>query len=150
MKTICISILLFLTVAVSLNAQEALEPQGSRRPVLVDDVNEERISNIRKSGKLTLNPDQREQIKKLQVEMQKSLNQLNNQLREKQARLQTLEAQDAVDIKAIYKNIDEQVKLLAEQMKLRAAYKQKIRSLLNNEQRVRFDAREDQIDCTDF
>jgi len=145
MKTICTSIALFFAIAITTNAQEPLSKQEYRRPVLSDDVNGERILNIRQNIKQPdrlagLSDEQREQIKKLQVEMQKGLNQLNNQLREKQARLQTLETQDVVDMKTINQNIDEQAKLLKEQMKLKAEYKQKIRAVLNDEQRVRFDA----------
>ena len=145
MKTICINIALFLAMAITVNAQEPLNKPEYRRPVLSDDINGERILNLRQNSKQPdklagLSDEQREQIKKLQTEMQKGLNQLNNQLREKQARLQTMETQDIVDMKAVNQNIDEQAKLLAEQMKLKAEYKQKIRALLDNEQRVRFDA----------
>ena len=142
MKTTCISIALFFAAAITANAQESL-PRENRRPVLVDDVNGERILNIRQAigplDSLGLSNEQLEQIKKLQVEMQKGLNQLDNQLREKQIRLEMLETQNVVNMKAINKNIDEQAKLLAKQMKLKVGYKQKIRSVLNNEQRGRFD-----------
>jgi len=146
MKTICISIVLFFATAITAVAQELLNQPENRRPVLVDDVNAERILNIRNNARQPntlegLSDEQREQIKKLQEEMQKKgLNQLNNQLREKRVHLKALETQDVVNMKAINKNIDEQAKLIAKQMKLKAEYKQKIRAVLNNEQRTRFDA----------
>jgi len=137
---------LFFAAAISANAQETLMRPESRRPVLVDDVNTERILNIRQHLRqsdliegLGLSDEQREQITKLQDEMQTKSNQLNSQLREKQDNLQILEAQKNVNMKAINKNIDEQSKLMTKQMKLQAEYKQKIRAVLNDEQRTRFD-----------
>jgi Spy/CpxP family protein refolding chaperone len=144
MKTICISIALFFAAAITVNAQEQLNQRGNRRPVLVDDIRGERLINIRQNSSsldnLGLSNEQHEQITKLQAEMQKGLDQLNNQLSEKQAHLQTLETQNAVNMKAVNKNIDEQAKLMAKQMKLKAEYKQKIRAALDKEQRGRFDA----------
>jgi len=147
MKTIYISIALFFAAMITANAQEPLlQQRENRRPVLIDDVNAERILNVRQQIQQPymiegLSAEQRKQIKALQVELQKKMTQLNSQLREKQTLLQTLETQDVVSIKAINKNIDEQAKLLAKQMKLQAEYKQKIRALLDDEQRARFDMR---------
>jgi len=130
MKTICISIALFFAAVMTVNAQESL-PREDRRPVLVDDIHEKLLLNIRVNSRLaTTSEEQREQMGKLQIEMQKGLDQLDNQLREKQARLESLEMQNVVSMKAINKNIDEQAKLLAKQMKLKAEYRQKIRAVL--------------------
>ena len=144
MKTICVYIALFFAAIMTANAQEPLTQRENRRPVLVDDINRERILNIRQNNWQLdslpgLSNQQRMQIMTLQAEMQKGLNQLNNQLSEKRARLQTLETQPAVNMRAINRNIDEQAKLLAKQMKLKAGYKQKVRAALNEEQRGRFD-----------
>jgi Spy/CpxP family protein refolding chaperone len=146
MRIICISIALFFAAAITANAQEPLNQQReNRRPVLVDDIRGERILNTRQNiwqldSLVRLSTEQRGQIMKLQAERQKGLDQLNGQLREKQTQLQTLETQPVANMKAINKNIDEQAKLLAKQMKLKAEYKQKIRKTLNEEQRGRFDA----------
>jgi septal ring factor EnvC (AmiA/AmiB activator) len=142
MKTICINVALLLAATITINAQEPLQREN-RRTVLQDDINGERILNLRQNTfqldtLAGLSNEQREQIRQLQAEMQNGLNRLNNQLREKQIRLQTLEKQNVVNMKAINKNIDEQAKLLAEQMKMKANYKQKIRALLDEEQRGRF------------
>ena len=146
MKTMYISMALFFATAITSHAQEPL-PRENRRPVLVDDVNGGRMVNIRQSirlADLNLSDEQRAQIEKWQMEMQKGVTQLDNQLREKQVRLQMLETQKVANMKAINQNIDEQAKLLAKQMKLKAGYKQKIRTLLNDEQRKRFDAESDE------
>ena len=140
MKTIYISMALFFAAAITANGQEPLQRE-SRKVVLLDDVNGERISNIRQNIWFSgLSDAQRVQVEKWQTEMQKEVTQLDNQLREKQVRLQTLETQRVANMKAINQNIDEQTKLLAKQMKLKAGYKQKIRTLLNEEQRAQFDA----------
>ena len=146
MKAICISIALFFAAIITVSAQETLNQRENRRPVLVDDIRGGRMLNIRQHisslDNLDLSNEQREQITKLQAEMQKGLDQLNNRLSEKQAHLKTLETQPAVKMKAINKNIDEQAKLLAKQMKLKAEYKQKIRATLDKEQRELFDRSE--------
>ena len=143
MKAICIHIVLFFTAMMTIHAQEPVSQQSYRRPVLVDDIRGERILSLRQDNflvdNLQLNEKQREQITKFQAEMQKELDKLNRQLREKETQLQTLETQPAVKMKTINKNIDEQAKLIGKQMKLKAEYKQKIRALLSEEQRTVFD-----------
>jgi len=145
MKIWSISIALFFAVMIVVNAQEPLSQQEYRRPVLVDDIRGERILSLRQNGfsvdSLQLNDKQREQITKFQAEIQKDLNKLNRQLREKEVQLQTLETQPVANLKAINKNIDEQAKLIARQMKLKAEYKQKIRVLLDDRQRRMFDGK---------
>lgn len=131
----------------SVNAQEAL-PRSNRRPVLIDDrgllpdVNLTqqpfRIPGIPVEG---INAEQYQQLRLLQTEKQKKLNLINNQLAEKRAQQQTLEILDKPDMKAINKLIDEQVALLGSRMKVEAEYKQKIRSILTEEQRVEFDSK---------
>ena len=146
MRTIymIIPLLFFAAAPITTHAQKSL-PRENRRPVLVDDLNRVPIFNIRQNLQFAgLNDEQRAQIEKYQMEMQKGITQLDNQLHEKQVHLQTLETQGVVNMKAINKNIDEQAKLLAKQMKLKAEYKQKIRAILNDEQRGRFDAGKDE------
>lgn len=130
------------------NAQEFLR-RTDRKPVLIDDINRDLLIdlNLDKSYKVPgipvadISAEQNEQLKALQTEKQKKLNQLHNQLDEKKAQQRTLEAADKPDMKAINKLIDEQTTLLGSKMKTEAEYKQKIRSTLTEEQRVEFDSK---------
>ena len=145
-------ILLTLTVLLSYTFAAAQEQQllrrSGRQPVLIDDINRDLLINIDKDSfqripgipVSNISTEQREQLQTLQTEKQKKLNQINNQLGEKKAQQRTLEALDKPDMKAINKLIDEKAALLGNKLKIEAEYKQKIRSILTEEQRVEFDA----------
>ena len=87
-----------------------------------------------------LNEEQREEMKKIRTEQLKERTQTRNLLREKRARLELLQTSDKPDMKEINKVIDEIAAVQAQAMKAKAADRQKIRSLLTEEQRVYFDA----------
>jgi len=91
-------------------------------------------------SRLNLNDQQREEMKKIRTEQLKERTQTRNLLREKRAKLEVLQTDEKPDMKAINKLIDEIAAVQAQEMKNQAATRQKIRSLLNEEQRVRFDA----------
>jgi len=61
---------------------------------------------------------------------------------EKRARLEVLQTADKPDTREINKVIDEIAAVQAQEMKAQAANRQKIKSLLTEEQRAIFDARE--------
>ena len=84
---------------------------------------------------------QHEELKKMRTEQLKERTQMRNQLREKRAKLETLQTADKPDMKEINKVIDEIAALQAQNMKTQAANRQKIRSMLTDEQRALFDAR---------
>jgi Spy/CpxP family protein refolding chaperone len=86
---------------------------------------------------------QREEIKKIRMEQLKERTKLRNLLREKRAKLEVLQTADKPDMKEINKLIDEIAAIQAQEMKIQAASRQKIRSLLTEEQRVVFDAQGD-------
>lgn len=88
-----------------------------------------------------LSDGQKDEIKKLRLEMTKESTSIRNQIAEKRARLNTLKAQDKVDMSAINKTIDEIAALQAQQMKAKANFHVKVRALLNDEQKVAFDSR---------
>lgn len=146
-KLQCIFILVLLAgMSASLKAQEPL-PRMDKHPVLIDDIRKIDFE-LDRPGCLVvgipvsnLSKEQVVQLQALQTKKQKKLNELNNQLAEKQAKQRTLESADKPPIKAIYKVIDEQIALLGKIMKLKAEYKQDVRSVLTDEQRVEFDAR---------
>lgn len=84
--------------------------------------------------------EQKEQIKALRLEAATKIKPLRNELRELKAHQQTLETADNADMKAIYKNIDSIAGVQAELQKIRAEEQQKIRSLLTEEQLLKFDS----------
>jgi Spy/CpxP family protein refolding chaperone len=89
----------------------------------------------------SLDDKQREEIKKIRTEQLKARTQSRNLLREKRAKLEVLQTADKPDMKEINKLIDEIAAIQAQEMKAQAANRQKIRSLLTDEQRAIFDAR---------
>lgn len=88
-----------------------------------------------------LTDDQQTKIDKLKVEHRKAMLQNRNLMAEKRARLNTLRTADKADMNEINKTIDDMTVLKAKMMKQREAHIQKVRSLLNDEQRVHFDSR---------
>ncbi len=84
---------------------------------------------------------QKEEIKKIRLSGMKAMQPIKNQIGEKQAKLRTLETSSQADMKAINKVIEEISALRTAQAKLRAGNLQKIRNLLNDEQRVIFDSK---------
>ncbi len=150
LSKVMLTCLLLAGVYAIAGAQELQQlREGGRRPVLVDDINQVKLLEVGENIQLlggygfisNLSQGQHQQIKTLELAKQKQLNQLNNQLAEKKARLRTLEAQDKPDMKAINQTIDEQAKLMADKMKAEAECRQKVRAILTDEQRVEFDAR---------
>jgi Spy/CpxP family protein refolding chaperone len=83
---------------------------------------------------------QKEQMQNLHLELLKAMKPLQNEIREKEAHLQTLQVADKVNMSEINKVIENIGQLRTKIMKLNAAHHQEIRSLLTEEQRVFFDA----------
>ena len=93
-----------------------------------------------------LDDSQREELKKMQLEQMKERTRIHHQLKEKRAKLELLQTADKPDMKEINKTIDEITVIQAQKMKMEAANRQKVRSMLTEEQRVYFDARSAQGD----
>ena len=87
-----------------------------------------------------LSEEQRAEIKKIRTEQTKERTQIRYMLKEKQAKLEVLQTADKPDMKEINKTIDEIASIRAKEMKNQAAARQKIRSLLTEEQRIHYDA----------
>ncbi len=88
-----------------------------------------------------LDDKQREEIRKIRTGQMKERTQTHNLLKEKRAKLEVLQTADKVDQKEINKTIDEIASIQAQRMKAEAANRQKVRSMLSEEQRILFDAR---------
>ena len=82
---------------------------------------------------------QEEKIKKLRAEHLKVLLPLQNELAEKEAQLHTLSTAEKVDMKKIYRMIEEIGAIKIQMMKERATHHQDIRKLLTEKQRLVFD-----------
>jgi len=136
LMAIAIAVLTSLIV----NAQsQRMQLNSGRRPIEVRQV-------IRPGGGFalpdrSLNDQQREEIQKIRTEQFNALNQTSNQLREKRARLETLQNADNPDMNEINKAIDEIAALQAQEMKAQAATRQQVRNLLTDEQRAVYDRR---------
>lgn len=87
-------------------------------------------------AKLDLNDDQKDQIKGIMLEGKQESRPLENQLREKRARLRTLSSGDTYDVAALNKVADEMGDLQASIHKIHIAKKGEIRALLNDEQKL--------------
>ena len=94
----------------------------------------ERIAEV-----LELTDDQKTQIEGIHSAQMKESLHLRNQQNELRAKLQTLRTEESADMKAINNTIDDMTALQASLMKLREESHQKVRSLLTDEQRIKFD-----------
>jgi len=125
LKTIA-SIALILFVSITAFAQEPQPAQGKGRGMCAN------IPN--------LTDEQQKKIDALTIPHRKEMQVLRAQMKEKQAHLETLRIADNADMTAINKTIDEISALKTTMMKKREAHKQEIRKILNDEQRLIFDA----------
>ena len=88
-----------------------------------------------------LTDEQKKKIDKLQIEHLKEVNKTRTLLKEKQAHLHTLQVADKPDNNEINKTIDEITSIKNDLMKKHEAYRQSVRALLTDEQKVIFDAK---------
>ena len=125
--------------SLTVNAQpQRMQPYSGKSPKEVQQVmRSEELSTPMGS----LDDKQREEIRKIRMEQDKERMQSRNLLKEKRAKLEVLQTADKPDMKEINKVIDEIASIQAQTMKAQAASRQKIRSLLTDEQRVLFDTR---------
>jgi Spy/CpxP family protein refolding chaperone len=86
-----------------------------------------------------LTEDQKTRIEDLRIAHMKEMQNFRNQISEKRAHLTILQTADNVDMKAVNSTIDEITSLKNKQMKSNAAHRQKVRSLLTDNQKVYFD-----------
>jgi len=88
-----------------------------------------------------LTEQQEAQIKTLRIVHMKKVQDLKNLIDVKNAELKVLQTANKPDLSAINKKIDEKASLKTELEKERAAFRQKIRALLTDEQKVVFDSK---------
>ncbi|SMO78711.1 Spy/CpxP family protein refolding chaperone [Gracilimonas mengyeensis] len=92
-------------------------------------------------ARLNLSDEQRTQIDELYVENQQEMLPLRNELREKQARLRTLQISANYDAGAVNDLLEEIGALRTEMSIKRNEHHQEVRNLLTDEQRILFDNR---------
>jgi len=138
-KNCLMSIAIAAVTSLTIYAQpQRMQPYSGKSPQEVRQViRTESLSTPEGS----LNDKQREEIKKIRMEQLKERTKTRNLLREKRAKLEVLQTADKPDMKEINKLIDEIAAIQAQELKSQAASRQKIRSLLTDEQRAVFDAR---------
>ncbi len=95
----------------------------------------------RQGDDLKLSEEQKEQMKSLRLEFMKEMTPLKNELEVKRATLKSVSVGDNVDMKKANNLIEEIGDLKTEMAKKQFAQKQKIRNILNDEQKILFDAR---------
>ena len=82
---------------------------------------------------------QKEQIKDMRTKHMKEILPLKNDLKEKEAHLQTISTGDNVDLNKVNAAIDEISIIRTDIAKKRAAFRQDVRKILTDDQRVYFD-----------
>ena len=122
----------------SLNAQPAQFGEKGRHDGDFRGPNPERMMD-----RLNLTDEQKSEFEKIHTSTMKEALPIKNQIDEKEAELKTLETAENADLSKINKTIDEIGSLKTKLAKLHAAGKQKIRSLLTEEQRIKFDMQSD-------
>lgn len=87
----------------------------------------------------TLTVEQREKMKEIRLSARENVLPLENQIRERKARLNTLSTGDTIDANAANSTIEEISKLESDLQKIRWNSRMEIRKLLTDEQKVLFD-----------
>ena len=91
---------------------------------------------------LKLTDDQKGKVKDLKLAQQKESMKNRNKMEELHAHLRTLSTADVADMKAINATIDEITQTQNLLMKSREGFKQQLRALLTDEQRLQFDLKQ--------
>jgi len=137
MKTNILMVIVAVTSMI-VNAQ----PQNVRPYSIQNPQEGRRVMRPEGSAIPSMNFDnkQREEMSKIHTEQIKERTQTRNLLQEKRARLEVLQTAEKPDMREINKMIDEIAAIQAQEMKNQSASRQKIRSLLTDEQRTYYDA----------
>jgi len=137
MKTKIGSLLLVAVFFVSMaaNAQTRQNRQDGQKRMM----QREFRAQAEKASFLT--EEQKDAMKEIRLETAKEVKPLRNQLRELNARHQTLTTAEKADLDAIYENIEKMSDVKTEIAKIRAQQHQEVRGLLTEEQLLKFDSR---------
>jgi Spy/CpxP family protein refolding chaperone len=125
------SILILLTFVLTISAQE------QKREIIIKREGMMKANPAHLAPQYT--PEQQKQMASFRLTHEKEMIQLDNQLNEKRAQLKTLQQVDKPDLKSIYSKIDEITALQNKKMKETATHQNNVRSILTEEQRIKFD-----------
>lgn len=137
--------LLFMLAAFTTNltAQQRAQNPDRMRAQMQEQMQQNRQGmgnhHMQLMARLDLTEDQKNQIQEWHLAQQKNMMTQRASIKEKRARLQNLRIADSYNENAVNAVIDEISELQAAMMKQRASHQQKIRELLTDEQRVKFD-----------
>lgn len=137
-KTVLLSLLLVGMTGTALAQQP---PDRVMKKERMEKMREMRQHHDRMPRIPDLTDQQKEQIKDIMLTTRQAVLPLQNQMREKAARLKTLRTAEKVDMEAVNSVIEEIGDIRTQIMKTRVASEQEIRELLTEEQRVVFDSR---------
>ena len=126
--------LVLLTIVLTLSAQE------QKKEVIIKKEGVMKANPASLAPKLTA--EQQNQVAEFRLNLQKEMLQIDNQLNEKRAQLKTLQQVDKPDMKSIFSKIDEITALQSKKLKAMVTQKNNVRSILTEEQRVKFDMNE--------
>lgn len=138
MKTKILSLALITIFAISFTAMAQRQDRKNRVPPKRE-MMADRADRARGNFDAFFTEEQQEKIKELRLESSKEIQPLRNEMNELRAKQQTLTTAEKADMNAINKNIDQMADVQAKIQKIRAKQQQEIRSMLDDEQRIKFD-----------
>ena len=127
--------LLILVIAITTVAPVSVFAQGKAKGGNKE-TNEKKQAKLQDLG---ITQDQQDKIKNIKLDCEKAIQPLRNELKERNAKLQTAQTAARPDMTAVYKMIDDMVAIKANIEKKEAAMHQDIRKLLTDDQRVAYD-----------
>jgi len=143
MKTKILSLLIIATFFISTGvfAQQPNRKQVYQKNAEQKAMITKRYNSQRNNYQKFFTEEQQEAMKTLRLETASKVKPYKNKLHELMAHQQTLTTANNADLKAINKNIDEMSGAKTEIAKIMAAQQQQVRSLLTEEQLLRFDSK---------
>lgn len=139
MKTRILSILLLAVFAISTTASAQEQTEKNRSPKQKE-MMMKRQKQMKERHQSFFTEEQQEAMKKLRLELAKEIKPLKNELNELNARQNTLTTADDANLKDINKNIDKMSDIKTDIQKIMAKQHQQVRSMLTEEQLIKFDA----------
>ncbi|QIA06731.1 Spy/CpxP family protein refolding chaperone [Draconibacterium halophilum] len=138
MKTKILSLALIVVFAFSITTM-AQQPERKRRSPEQREMTAKRFDRERANFKDFFTEEQQEKMKELRLKSTKAIQPLRNELNELRAKQRTLTTAEKADMKAIEDNIEKMAAIQVDIQKIRAKQHQEIRSMLSEEQRIKFD-----------
>jgi Spy/CpxP family protein refolding chaperone len=142
MKTKILSLVIIATFLISTVAlaQAPRNGQGNKKSKQQKEMMMKKHAHQKSDFHKLFTDEQMETMKTYRLEAAKKVKPLRNELRELMAHQQTLTTADNADLKAINNNIDKMSAVKTKIAKIMAAQHQQIRSLLDEEQLLKFDS----------